>query len=90
MKLTYRVPRNTFTYLVESYLGERCAGFYRGLLRSQCKEVRGVPNIVVNDLRSSTSRNLQLIASKSGLDQPERYANFRVKTALKPKPVPEN
>ena len=101
VKLIYRVLRNIFTYLVESYLAEGrtnfrnqiyawYAGFYRGLLRSQSREVRGVAKIVANDPRSSTSRNLKLIASKSGLDQPQRYANFRVKTALKPKPVPEN
>ena len=71
MKLAFDVPRNTFTYLVEGFLAfdmtsmrnqilSRYAGFYRKLLNSPSREVRGLARIISSDPRSTTCRNIIL------------------------------
>ena len=72
VKLTFSLPRNTFTYLVEGYLAadqtslrnqvlSRYPGFYRNLLNSPSKEVRILARLVANDPRSNTCKNLRYL-----------------------------
>ena len=65
VKLTFEVPRSTFTYLVEGYLAKdfvslrnqilgRYPSFFQKLLKSPSKEIRLLANIVGRDPRSNT------------------------------------
>ena len=76
VKLLNKVPRNTFTYLVEDYFAKeqptlrnqvlgRYYGFFHSLLRSQSQEVRLLCNIVVRDKSSNTADNLEYIGELS-------------------------
>ena len=100
MKLAFDVPRNTFTYLVEGFLASdmtsmrnqilsRYAGFYRKLLNSPSREVRGLARIISSDPRSTTCRNIRLLRDKTGMDQPHVYSSAKVKAALPVQSVPE-
>ena len=100
VKLVYNVPLSTYTYLVEGYLAEgmitlrnkvlcQYAGFYRKLLQSPSREVRGLARIVSVDPRSSTCRNLRLLTKITGLRKPHEFASFRLKECLSVQYVPE-
>ena len=100
VKLIYGLPRSTFTYLVEGHLAAsfpslrnqvfvRYAGFFRSLLNSPSKEIQFLARVVSKDPRSTTYRNLQLLSSKSGLQEPYMCSHEKVKTALPNKCVPE-
>ena len=99
MKLTHRVPRNTFTYLAEGFLtGKetslrnqvlgRFPGFLQSLLESPSSEVRFLARVVVADGGSVTSDNIRHIRSVSGLS-PLRYSGARIKCALPFQTVPQ-
>ena len=98
--LVYNIPRNTFTYLVEGFLASeftslrnqiisRYAGFYRKLLSSPSREIRGLVRIVSDDPRSTTCANLRLLRNKTGKRQAELYSSAIVKAALPVLSVPE-
>ena len=100
VRTAFNVPRNTFTYLVEGYFGSglislrnqvvsRYAKFYRKLVDSSSKEVRILAQLVKNDPRSTTCRNLRLLRKMSGFSQAEFYSSYRIKAALPMKKVPE-
>ena len=100
VKLTFDVPRSTFTYLVEGFLVSdmasmrnqimsRYAGFYRKLLNSPSREVRGLVRIVSDDPRSTTCTNMRLLREKTGMSQPQFFSLAKVKAALPVKAVPE-
>ena len=100
VKLCYDVPRSTFTYLVEGWFVagmtplrnqviSRYPGFYRKLLTSPSREIRGLARIVSNDPRSTTCRNLRFLRNKTGMNQPESYSSLRIKAALPVQAVPE-
>ena len=100
VRTAFNVPRNTFTYLVEGYFGSglislrnqvvsRYAKFYRKLVDSSSKEVRILAQLVKNDPRSTTCRNLRLLRKMSGFSQAELYSSYRIKAALPMKKVPE-
>ena len=59
----------------------RYGKFSRGLRSSISQEVRVLFNIVVRDTRSTTSRNLNLVKKKSGLD-PISTGAWKLKEAL--------
>ena len=98
VKLTHRLPRNTFTYLTEGYLaGEetslrnqvlgRFPGFLQSLLESPSPEVRFLARVVVADGGSVTSKNIRYVKNVSGLS-PLRYGGNRIKCALPCQTVP--
>ena len=100
VKLAYNVPLNTYTYLVEGYLAENMvtlrnkvlaqnAGFFRKLLGSPSREVRGIAKIVQFDPRSTTCRNLRLLSCRTGLRKPFEFSPVRIKSSLKYQVVPE-
>ena len=100
VKLVYNVPLNTYTYLVEGFLAEgmttmrnkvlcQYAGFYRRLLLSPSREIRGLAKIVSNDPRSATCRNLRLLGKKTGLRDPHEFASYRLKSSLLVQNVPQ-
>ena len=95
----FRLPLNTFTYLVEGHLGEstlplrvqvlsRVPKFYRGLLDSPSKEVRLLTGLATGDARSVLAGNLAYVSQLSGLDCKVESA-VAVKHALPLKTVPE-
>ena len=101
IKLSYGIPRNTFTYLVEGYFAaglvtlrhqviSRYPGFFRNLLSSPSKEVRLLSRIVASDPRSTTCTNLRYVESLTGFSQPELYSSHRIRASLPRKEVPEN
>ena len=100
VKHAYNVPLNTFTYLVEGYLAENMvtlrnrvlsqyAGFFRKLLESPSREVRGIAKIVHSDPRSTTCKNLRLLSSKTGLRKPFEFSPLRIKSNLTSQVVPQ-
>ena len=100
VKLTFGLPRNTFTYLVEGFLASdqtslrnqvlsRYPGFYRSLLNSPGREVRILARIVAADPRSTTRRNLRYLERLTNLNKPQNYSAMRVRNALPIKVVPD-
>ena len=82
VKLAYRVPRSTFTYMVEGYFAasqvslrnqvlSRYSGFYRNLLASPSREVRMLAKMVSADPRSITCKNLKYLRNLTNHDQIE-------------------
>ena len=59
----------------------RYGKFSRGLRSSISQEVRVLFNIVVRDIRSTTSQNLNFVKKKSGLD-PISTGTWKLKAAL--------
>ena len=101
MKLTFGLPRDTFTYLVEGFFAfsqtslrnqvlSRYPGFYRNLLNSPSREVRILSRIVTSDPRSPTCANLKYLKEMTKLHQPQFYSATRVRLALPVQHVPEN
>ena len=100
VKLVYKVPRSTYTYLVEGFLARdyislrnqvlsRYPGFLQNLLASPSKEVRLLANIVARDPQSTTSRNIKYIETLTDLSSWD-YCKNRIKQKLPVKEVPEN
>ena len=99
VKLTYNVPRNTYTYLVENLLAlefvpiktellARYGPFFQSLTKSQAPEVQFLANLISQDLRSSTARNLALVRSESGINSftvPAQMVRNHVKLAEIPR-----
>ena len=100
VKLSWNVPRSTYTYNVENVLAAnfvslrhqayaRYVSFFQGMFKSSSKEVRHLVRIVARDVRSVTSRNVKLIESVSGLS-PWDYSKWRIKEKLTNTIVPAN
>ena len=98
MKLIWKVPRNTFTYVVEHVLAEnnvslknqvygRFANFFRNLFKSSSKEVRHLVRIVSRDVRSITSKNIQHLHALTGLS-PWDSSSSRIEENLPKAQVP--
>ena len=79
IKLTWNCPRATRTYLVQNvlscgYISAKCeilarfCKFMQGLPNSPSKEVTILTNLVARDVRSTTGRNLNLVASLTSCD----------------------
>ena len=99
IKLVYGVPRSTYTYLVEGFLAKdqpslrnqvlsRYPGFYRKLQSSPSKEVRMLVNMVSSDPRSTTCKNLRYLREKTGLEQPQCFSSWKIKSVLPVQKVP--
>ena len=67
----------------------RYVNFFQQLFGSSSREVRHLVRIVARDVRSVTSRNVNLVTSSSGLS-PWNFAKWRVKEKLTIRTVPEN
>ena len=78
-KLTWDVPRSTFTFLVDKVLtGDlssvreglltRYAMYLQGLFKSKTKEMRVLANVASNDVRCTTGRNYSNLSRETGLD----------------------
>ena len=65
------------------------AGFYRKLIESPSREVRGLARIVAEDPRSNTCKNLRLLSRKIGLHRPYEFASFKIRSRLPTLKVPE-
>ena len=100
VKRVYRLPLNTFTYLVEGHLGEstvplrvqvlsRVPKFYRGLLVSPSKEVKLLAGLATKDARCVLASNLALVSELTGLDCTVE-SGATVRQALPIKTVPES
>ena len=100
VKLVNRVPRSTFTYLVEGYFAQgqtslrnqvlaRYTGFFHRLLDSPSEEVCLLANVVARDPSSNTADNLSYIKELSNLS-PWSFSPGRIKAALPVLEVPEH
>ena len=100
VKMVYEVPRNTFTYLIEGWFTScmpslrnqvisRYPKFYRQLTESRSKEIRFLVQIVSNDPRSTTYRNLKLLRERTNLRQAEYYSRRRILISLPTERVPD-
>jgi hypothetical protein len=101
VKLVYRVPRSTYTYLVEGFFASsqcslrnqvlsRYPGFYRNLLASPSREVRMLARMVSDDPRSTTCKNLRYLRELTSMEQAEQYSSWRIRKSLPVQEVPEN
>ena len=99
IKRVYRLPLNTFSYLVEGHLGERTLPlrvqvlsripkFYRRLVDSPSQEVKLLAGLAKKDARSVLASNLAYVSDLSGLDCKVESA-AAVRNALPLKTVPE-
>ena len=79
VRQAWGVPRDTYTYLVESFFSDslsplrndikgRYIKFIQTLSSSKCKEVRFMFNIVKNDPRSVTRKNIRNLEERTGMD----------------------
>ena len=66
---------------VEVDILARFAGFFVGLRKSPCYEVRVLANLAGRDMRTTTGRNLNLLRELSGLD-PWVFGGARIKEEL--------
>ena len=100
VKLSWNVPRNTYTYLVENLLANnfsslkkqilsRYITFFQSLFTSASKEVRHLARVVSRDARSTVFRNIQLIEQLSGLS-PWDFPKFKISQQIKKVSIPEN
>ena len=100
VKLTWNVPRSTFTYIVENTLAAtsnslrnqvyaRYVTFFQNLFESASKEVRHLVMVVARDSRSVTCKNVSLLKSVSGLS-PWDFAKWRIKERLPVAAIPAN
>ena len=100
VKLTWNVPRSTYTYIVENLLARnfntlrnqiysRYCKFFQNLLDSSSKEVSFLAKIVSHDSKSVTQKNIQLIEKAAGCS-PWDCSTWTIKTGLTIKPIPAN
>ena len=92
VKLTWNVPRDTYTYIVENLLGRnfqslrnqiysRYSRFFQSLLNSSSREVSFLANIVSRDCQSVTAKNVEHAVG---------CTTMRIKAGLKKPPAPQN
>ena len=100
VKTAFRLPRNTFTYLIEGYFAanlislrnqiiSRYSKFYQKLINSSSREVRILANMVRHDPRSVTCKNLRLLRQMTGISHAEVYSSQKIKSILPHKQVPK-
>ena len=99
VKLTYRVPRSTHTYIVENHLAagfipvinqlySRYVKFVKNLQSSASSEVRHIYNIVKKNPQSTTGGNLYRIQSVTGL-RPTSVTAACVRSQTTLAPIPQ-
>ena len=100
VKRVFRLPLNTFTYLVEGHLNSgapllrnmvlsRYPTFYQNLTRSPSVEVSLMAEMASKDARTTTAGNLEYLASLTSLDC-ATASKLEVKSLLPVEMVPEN
>ena len=67
----------------------RYMNYFQGLFRSSSKEVRHLVRIISRDVRSVTSKNVELIARASGLS-PWDFSKLIIQKKFCKTPVPDN
>ena len=98
IKLSWNVPRNTFTYLVDHVLAAnfvslrnqvygRFASYFQNLFSSSSREVRHLARIVSRDARSVTFKNIEHLTSLSGYS-PWDYSAAKIRQHLPVAEVP--
>ena len=96
----WRLPLDTYTYLVEGHLSlglpplrnmvlSRYSSFYQNLLRSPCSEVSVLAELMAKDARSTTAQNLEFVSATSGLNC-STADKSAIKEALPIEVVPES
>ena len=96
----WRLPLDTFTYLVEGHLSlglpplrnmvlSRYSTFYQNLLRSPCREVSVIAEVMSKDARSTTAANLSYVSAITGLNC-STADKMSIKAALPIEEVPES
>ena len=96
----WRLPLDTFTYLVEGHLSlglpplrnmvlSRYPTFYQHLLSSPCPEVSVAAELLSKDARSTTAENLSYVSATTGLDC-STADKLSIKAALPIEGVPES
>ena len=99
IKRIWRLPLDTFTYLVEGHLSlglpplrnmvlSRFPIFYQHLLRSPCSEVSVLAELMSKDARSTTAGNLSFVSATTGLNC-ATADKLSIKAALPIEGVPE-
>ena len=99
VKLTHNCPRSTKTWIVENLLAQnfipvktelmaRYANFYKSLKASNSYEVSFLAEVVSEDVRSTTARNLNLIRVETDTDPLTTGANT-VRKAVKKTEIPD-
>ena len=99
VKRVFRLPLNTFTYLVEGHLGvstlplrvqvlSRLPKFYRRLVESPSKEVKLLAGLATRDARTVLACNLAHVSELAGLNCKVEGA-AAVRSALPLQTVPE-
>ena len=92
MKLTHRVPRITYTYLVEGFLAVghitlrnqvlgQYPGFFEGLLASPSPEVHLLTRVAISTPGSNTRDNIDYICDLTGFS-PRYYPSTNIRAAL--------
>ena len=76
IKLAWDLPRATHSFFLGPLSGglitakwdiiTRYAGFYRGLLTSPSREVNIMARLVVNDIRTTTAKNIRVLERETG------------------------
>ena len=99
VRRVFRLPVNTFTYLVEGHLSKglaplrnlvlgRYPPFYQKMTWSPCREVAVMAQLVAGDRRTITAGNLAHVSALAGLDC-ATAGRLEVKAALPVTEVPE-
>ena len=99
VKLTHRVPRSTYTYIVEGFLATehvtlrnqvlgRYSGFLMGLLKSPSPEVQLLSRVMKKTPGSVTRDNVKYIEELTGLSL-QYHTGAQIKAALPVREVPE-
>ena len=100
IKRVFRLPLNTYTYLVEGHLNtgapllrnmvlSRYPTFFQNLMRSPSVEVSLMAEMVAKDARTTSAGNLAFLAKLTGLDCMVAD-KMQVKSMLPVEVVPEN
>ena len=98
VKLTWNVPRNTHTYIVDQLLDcglsslktdtlARYGRFVSKLAESPSTEVCVMSNIVTRDIRSSTGENIAYLRRQTDLDPSESSVKLKKSLMMKLKSV---
>ena len=99
MRRIYRLPLNTFTYLVEGHLSQsmmplrnlvlgRYASFYQKMAWGPSREVSLMAELARKDARTTTASNLRYVSSLTSMNCAKEDW-VKLKAALPIKEVPE-
>lgn len=100
MKDLWMLPLNTYKFVVDQLMCDltptnvdilsRYPKFVKGLLSSSSKEARAMAFSCLNDLSTTTGRNLKMVESVSGLDPLQTSKRLLKERLNKLESCPEN